>query len=76
MKQFNVIATLETPFQVDALREVSAPDGGTASWYQYEISQGTNKITGLRPGGRAEVAHELQLMVARLNERRSGKKAK
>jgi hypothetical protein len=76
MKTFNPVAMLESPFQVDALSEVSAPDGSADPWYSYVISQGTNKITGLRPGARSEVAQQLQIMVTRLNERRTGKKPK
>jgi len=67
---------LEVPFQVDQISEVAAPDGSKDVWQQYIISQGTNVITGLRPGSRADVAAQLDEMVARLNERRVGKKPK
>ena len=71
-----MLPVLEVPFQVDLIAEVPAPDGSNDIWQQYVISQGPNTITGLRPGARAEVAAQLAEMVARLNERRMGKKPK
>jgi hypothetical protein len=76
VRGFKITDVLEVPFQVDLISEVPAPDGSNDVWQQYVISQGTNVITGLRPGARAEVAAQLDEMVARLNERRVGKKPK
>jgi hypothetical protein len=76
VRGYKITDVLEVPFQIDQISEVAAPDGSSAVWQQYVISQGTNIITGLRPGARAEVAAQLDEMVARLNERRVGKKPK
>jgi hypothetical protein len=69
-------ALLEVPFRVDLISEAPAPDGSSDVWQRYVISQGTNTINGLRPGARGEVASQLEAMVARLNERRMGKRPK
>ena len=76
MRGYKITDVLEVPFQVDKISEVAAPDGSNDVWQQYVISQGTNIITGLRPGSRVDVAAQLDEMVARLNERRVGKKPK
>jgi hypothetical protein len=76
MSKFEMHALLEVPFRVDLISEVPAPDGSSDVWQQYVITQGGNTINGLRPGARAEVASQLEQMVARLNERRMGKKPK
>lgn len=46
-------------------------EGGT--WYRYEITQGTNRITGYRQGSKASVMRSVAEHVERLNERRVGK---
>ena len=76
MSRLQTLAVLELPFRVDLISQVPAPDGSADVWQQYVISQGTNRITGLRPGERAEVAVQLEQMVTRLNDRRLGKKTK
>jgi len=76
MSRFDTTAVLEVPFRVDEISEVPAPDGSGEIWQQYVISQGANTITGLRPGARVDVASQLEEMVARLNQRRMGKKPK
>ncbi len=67
-------AFLELPFKVDSISRTSAPDGAEGVWHCYVISQGTNTITGVRAGTHAEVTRLVDEMIARLNERRSGKK--
>jgi hypothetical protein len=62
-------ALLEIPFRVESIAPTDAPDGSDAVWHSYVISQGTNSITGMRAGSRAEVAMLLDEMVDRLNER-------
>ncbi len=65
-------ALLETSFQVDSIDPIPDPNGGSATWFRYVISQGANRdnaITGTRSGSRNEVQAQLQEMVARLNER-------
>jgi hypothetical protein len=76
MKRLETLPVADVPFRVDLISEVPAPDGGSDIWQQYVISQGDNTITGLRPGARVEVASQLDEMVARLNQRRMGKKPK
>jgi|JRYD01.1.fsa_nt_gb hypothetical protein len=63
---------LETSFQVDSIDPIPDPNGGSAPWYRYVISQGANHdnaITGTRSGTLNEVTLQLNEMVARLNER-------
>ena len=69
-------ALVETPFQVDSIVPVAAPTGSDGDWYCYVIGQGTNKITGMRSGSRAELDATLQLMVDKLNERAGKLRAK
>jgi len=76
MNRFTTLAEIDLPFRVDLISEAPAPDGSSDIWHQYVISQGSNTITGMRPGARVEVAHQLAEMVQRLNERRMGKKPK
>jgi hypothetical protein len=66
-------AVLESPFKIDSVAQTGAPPGCQGPWCQYVISQGTNTITGLRAGTRAEVDVLVGDMVTRLNERRRGK---
>jgi len=68
-----VEAVLETPFRIELIAQVPAPDGSDGVWQRYVITQGTNTIVGLRPGTRADVTFQVEDMVARLNERRLGK---
>jgi hypothetical protein len=67
---------LEEPFRLDQVSETKAPDGTAAVWFRYVISQGPNTIVGLRPGPRTDAMSQLEEMVARLNDRRMGKKHK
>lgn len=76
MARFSTLAALEVPFRLAALNEVPAPAGSDGTWHEYVIEQGTNTITGMRPGIRAEVVSQLEIMVARLNDRREGKRSK
>jgi hypothetical protein len=76
MKPVETLPVLDVPFRVDLISDVPAPDGSSDIWQQYVITQGDNTITGLRPGARGEVASQLEEMVARLNQRRMGKKPK
>jgi hypothetical protein len=65
-------ALLEISFQVDSIDPIPDPNGGSAPWFRYVISQGANRdnaITGTRSGSLNEVKSELHDMVARLNER-------
>jgi hypothetical protein len=66
---------LATPFRLESIAPVGAPDGGQGPWQRYVITQGKNTITGVRAGTREEVGERLADMVACLNERRLGKHA-
>jgi len=66
-------AELEAPFQLESITQTAAPAGEQGVWHSYVISQGTNKITGIRAGTRTEVSALVEDMVARLNERRRRK---
>ena len=76
MSRFADSAVIELPFRIETISDAAAPDGSTDVWQQYVISQGSNTITGLRPGSRTDVETQLETMVAHLNLRRMGKKAK
>ena len=76
MSRFADGAVVELPFRIETISEVPAPDGSSDIWQQYVISQGANRITGLRPGTRIDVEPQLEEMVVHLNLRRMGKKPK
>jgi hypothetical protein len=65
----NLHAALETPFSLESLREVLAPDGAPGTWHRYVIAQGSNKITGTRVGSRSEVDTLVRDMIEKLNVR-------
>jgi hypothetical protein len=63
---------LESPFQVQSVLPVPAPQGTAGDWYRYVITQGgksDNAITGTRSGNLSEIHLQLAEMVERLNER-------
>ena len=66
-------STVELPFTLDSISKAAAPSGADGLWHSYVISQGTNRIAGVRAGTHEEVAMMLREMVERLNERREGK---
>ena len=76
MSRFADSAVIELPLRIETISAAAAPDGSSDVWQQYVISQGSNTITGMRPGSRADVETQLETMVAHLNLRRMGKKAK
>ncbi|MGH8185589.1 MAG: hypothetical protein ACREUC_03435 [Steroidobacteraceae bacterium] len=65
--------TVELPFKLDSISKAPPPSGAAGVWHSYVISQGTNKIAGVRAGTHEEVTILLNDMVERLNERREGK---
>ena len=66
-----VSSELSDPFRIVSIISSVAPNGAAgAGWFRYEIVQGTNRIVGLRDGGIDNVTNAVELMVARLNERR------
>ena len=66
-------AVLEAPFEVESITQITPPEGAHGTWCGYVISQGGNRITGMRAGTRAEVCLLVEEMVLQLNERRRGK---
>jgi hypothetical protein len=66
-------AWLEVPFVRESVMPIAAPDGCEGTWHEYVISQGGNRITGLRAGNLADVTRQVDEMTERLNERRVGK---
>ena len=55
MSRFADSAVIELPFRIETISAAAAPDGSSDVWQQYVISQGSNTITGMRPGSRADV---------------------
>jgi len=45
-------------------------------WHCYVIEQGRNRIRGYQPGSLATVTESVREIVARLNERRNGKRGR
>ena len=45
-------------------------------WHCYIIEQGRNRIRGYKPGSLASVTGSVQELVARLNDRRNGKRGR
>lgn len=69
----NIQTFVDLPFRLESMARDKAPEGSQGTWFKYVISQGTNRITGIREGSEAEVNALLADMVERLNERRAGK---
>jgi len=64
---------LELPFKMDSIATVAAPAGAAGTWFSYVISQGENRIAGMRAGTHAEVTTHVHDLIERLNDRRAGK---
>jgi len=63
---------LPDPYEIASIRAVAAPGGmpGT-DWHCYEITQGNNRIVGYREGAASVVQEAVELIVVRLNMRRT-----
>jgi hypothetical protein len=62
---------LPDPYEIVSIRSVVAPSGMTGmDWHRYEISQGSNRIVGYRPGAADSVQEAVELIVLHLNMRR------
>ena len=66
----------ETPFCLESVDEVPAPEGQDGVWQRYVITQGSNTIVGMRAGVHAEVSALLAQYVERLNLRFSKQQSK
>jgi hypothetical protein len=63
---------LPDPFEIASTRAVAAPPGTAgADWHRYEKSQGDNRIVGYRTGDADMVREVVELIVVRLNMRRT-----
>ena len=47
-----------------------------SAWHRYVIEQGNNRMVGYQPGSLDAVMGSVQELVARLNDRRQGKRAR
>ncbi|MFQ6007041.1 MAG: hypothetical protein ACE5OQ_16245 [Woeseia sp.] len=69
--------TLAQSFEIVSIQRTQAPCGGEGSdWHRYIIVQGTNTIHGCRQGNLGAVTSAVEEIVARLNERRIGKRGR
>ena len=68
---------LGEPYQLETVEKTDAPaEGDTGQGCRYTIIQGQNKITGYKKGSRTAVTKAAKVIVADLNERRSGKRGR
>ena len=65
----NAAEILSTPFRLDLVEEVEAPDGCEGVWQRYVIMQGENRILGTRAGNKSEVVAVVTAFVDQLNVR-------
>ncbi len=66
---------LEQPYEIVSVRRAKPPRGTEGSnWHHYVIAfEGTNTIDGCRQGSFKAVTTAVEEIVAKLNERQSGK---
>ena len=67
---------LLTPFRLDTIQEIDAPEGCDGVWQRYVITQGNNTITGMRCGAQSDVNRALDDIIERLNLRFAKRQAK
>lgn len=62
----------DEPYELKAVKKTDAPTGSQGdNWIRYEITQGTNVITGYRQGSVKAIKQVAEDIVVGLNERRS-----
>lgn len=62
----------DKPYELRTVQKSSAPSGSQGeNWIRYEITQGTNVITGYRQGSVTAIKREAEEIVVGLNARRS-----
>ena len=66
---------LEQPYEIVSVRRAKAPPGTEGiNWHRYVIAfEGRNSIRGYRQGNLKAVTRAVEEIVAKLNERQSGK---
>ncbi|MGB5625820.1 MAG: hypothetical protein WBM61_08820 [Woeseiaceae bacterium] len=68
---------IEHDFEISSVQPMEPPSESDASeWHSYVIVQGPNTIRGFREGNLGTVTQAAELIVAQLNERRMGKRAR
>lgn len=68
---------MQNDFHVTSVRPMDPPtDAETSEWHSYVITQGDNVIQGYREGSLKTVTQAAEVIVAQLNERRMGKRAR
>ena len=67
----------DEPYELKTVRKADAPSGSQGeNWIKYEITQGTNVITGYRQGSVTAIKRVAEEIVVGLNERRSPKRGR
>jgi hypothetical protein len=62
----------DEPYELKTVKKSDAPSGSAGNnWIKYEITQGTNVITGYRQGSVTAIKRVAEEIVVGLNERRS-----
>lgn len=62
----------DEPYELKAVKKSAAPSGSEGeNWIRYEITQGSNVITGYRQGSVTAIKRVAEEIVVGLNERRS-----
>ena len=62
----------DEPYELRTVKKTDAPSGSAGNnWIKYEITQGTNVITGYRQGSVTGIKRVAEEIVVGLNERRS-----
>jgi hypothetical protein len=70
-------ALMTEGYEIISIEPSEAPsDTEGADWHCYVIGQGNNEIRGYRQGKRKAVLLDVEEIVARLNERRTGKRSR
>jgi hypothetical protein len=68
---------IQHDFEVTSVLPMEPPQDSDASeWHCYVITQGENTIRGYREGNLRSVTKAAEVIVAQLNERRMGKRAR
>lgn len=67
--RMGTVGTVALPFALTSVTQMQAPEGDDVAWQRYVISQGDNRIEGMRRGEHDEVSTLLAALVARLNGR-------
>ena len=69
---------MEQYYEIVSIQPAEPPPGGKGSnWYRYEIAfEGSNSITGYRPGSLKAVTRAVEEIVTQLNERHLGRFSK